>query len=366
MSDNVSPTLESIRELCAEIFPGAAIQCVTQLGEEAAHDHGASRKAFGYGVPLRIDLQTPDGSTRTVVLHTQTANDFGHDRRADRAAAAILAFDTYGSIPRHVHPLDVGTITRDGRFLSLNQAGEFYVVTTYAEGEIYASFLQQVARRGSVSRTDVARAERLAQYLAELHAKKGEREVAYTRAVRDLVGSGEGIFGIIDGYPDDAPGAPHERLEAIERACVGFRHRLRGRSSRLSRTHGDFHPFNILFDARGELIVLDTSRGSQGDPADDVTCLAINYIFFALDIAGGWGGLRELWYAFLNVYLDQSGDGELLDVAAPFFAWRGLVLANPRWYPELSARARSALLAFIERVLAAGRFHPSLADELFA
>jgi hypothetical protein len=356
---------EPVRELCREIFPGAVIERVTQLGEVEAGHIGAGDKAFGYGIPLRIDLRQRDGGLRQVVLHTQTANDFGHDRRADRAAAALLSFDTYGSIPRHVRPLDVGTITEAGQLLSLRQAGEFYLLTTYAEGEIYACDLERVARAGRALPEDLSRVEALAKYLAELHAEKRPRGAAYLRAVRDLVGSGEGIFGIVDGYPEDAKGAPPERLQAIERACVAFRHRLRARRERLSRTHGDFHPFNIVFDARGELVLLDTSRGCEGDPADDVACLAINYLFFALEGEQAWGGLRELWYRFWDVYLSESGDQEVLDVVAPFFAWRGLVLACPRWYPSLSERARDRLLSFVERALAAGRFSPEAAEELF-
>src|SRR5438105_654400 len=87
-------------------------------------------------------------------------------------------------------------------------------------------------------------------------------------------------------------------------------------TSARSRRPGDCHPFNIVFDARGDLVLLDTSRGSEGDPADDVACLAINYLFFALEEEQAWGGLRELWYRFWDVYLSESGDQEVLDVVA--------------------------------------------------
>jgi len=52
-------------------------------------------------------------------------------------------------------------------------------------------------------------------------------------------------------------------------------------------------------------------------------------------------------------------------VAAPFLAWRGLVLASPRWYPELPPSARQALLGWIERALDAPSFDPDSAEELF-
>jgi hypothetical protein len=46
-------------------------------------------------------------------------------------------------------------------------------------------------------------------------------------------------------------------------------------------------------------------------------------------------------------------------------AWRGLVVANPVFYPALSPRARDRLLGFVERVLEAGALEPSWAEELF-
>jgi aminoglycoside phosphotransferase (APT) family kinase protein len=122
----------------------------------------------------------------------------------------------------------------------------------------------------------------------------------------------------------------------------------------------------VLFDDASEIGVLDAARGSLGDPADDVTCMAINYVFFAVEQPHAWrAALGELWRRFWQVYLDESGDLELCDVVAPFLAWRGLVVANPVWYPEVEAQARDRVLALIERTLDAERFDPSFAEELF-
>jgi adenylylsulfate kinase-like enzyme len=61
------------------------------------------------------------------------------------------------------------------------------------------------------------------------------------------------LHGIVDGYPH----------------------------ARLARMHGDFHPFNIVFDG-AQPTMLDASRGVCGDPADDLTALAVNFLLFAL------------------------------------------------------------------------------------
>ena len=358
----------ALRDALLRALPGAELVSVEPFATDAADEHDATTKGAGYGIPLRLSVRLASGEERLLVFHTASSDVFGHDRRADRAAEMLLAFDTFGSIPNHVRALDVGAIRNDGRgLISLAPAGEFYLLTSYGDGHVYAEDLRRIAHARRIEERDVHRAEKLARYLVALHAHKVEDEARYARSVRDVVGSGEGIFGIIDGYPRDVPAAPAARLEAIEQQAVRWRWRLRGKERRLSRAHGDFHPFNVLFDSASELALLDAARGSLGDPADDVTCMAINYVFFAVEQPEAWpGALRELWRRFWDVYLEESGDSELCDVAAPFLAWRGLVVANPVWYPALDAAARDRVLSLIERTLAAERFDPAFAEDVFA
>jgi len=224
-------------------------------------------------------------------------------------------------------------------------------------------------RRCRRDRADHARVESLARYLAALHVPLAA-PLRYRRAIRDLVGSGEGIFGIVDGYPDDTPGASRGRIRDIERRCVLWRERLHGSEHRAARIHGDFHPFNIVFDATGGLVLLDASRGTCSDHADDVTALAVNFIAFALDHRQGdrptgWQGLGPLWHRFWQTYLAARPDPELLAVTPPFFAWRALVVCNPRFYPGFSAEARSALLGLVECALETHHLDPQWADEPF-
>jgi hypothetical protein len=277
----------------------------------------------------------------------------------------LLAYDTFSLIPRQAPAVDVGVVTDDHRFRSLRDGGEFYLITEYRPGSVYADDLRHIAERGTAEERDHRRTRHLADYLADLHRDPTGGEVQYRRAIRDLVGSGEGIFGIGDGYPDDAPPALLEQVHRIETTCVPWRWQLRDvRRSR--RTHGDFHPFNLLFTEDGELSVLDAARGCVGDPADDATCLAINYLFFALGDPASWdGGFQSLWRGFWERYLERSGDAGVLDAAPPFFAWRMLVLANPRWYPGLDDEHRMELLGLAEKALAAGRLELDLPEELF-
>lgn len=359
----------AIRELIHERVPNAADIRISPLGADEGTDHSdQTEKGFGYGKPLYIAVTGPTGQVQELVFHTESAGEFGHDRRSDRAHDMLLAADTYRTIPRQVAALDVGAITEDGRLRSLADTREFYLLTEYAPGSLYADDLRRIARAATLSPRDRRRGELLADYLVALHEPRLDHARLYRRAVRDLLGHGEGIFGLIDGYPDrGAPGASIERLRALEAICWEWRWRLRDCEYRLTRTHGDFHPFNILFDDSDRLSLLDASRGCMGDAADDVSCLVINYAFFALEHRDAWAGaLRELWYGFFRRYLDGSRDDEVLEVLPPFFAWRALVLCNPTWYPAMSAAHRDALLGLTEDILTAECFDPECVEVLFA
>jgi hypothetical protein len=358
-----APSREALERLVARLVPGGRLEAVTPLAPDTGA--GATGKAEGYGVPVRLTVVGPGGGRQALVFRTMAPNPFGHERRADRFDGLLLAFDGFGRVPGHVPALDVGALGPDGEPISLRGAGEPYLVTGFAEGRPYAEDLREVAARGAPSPLDLSRCDALADWLVALHAEPVQDPVAWRRALRDLVGHGEGIFGIVDGYPEGVPGAPSSRLAALEREALRWRWALRDRAGRLRRTHGDFHPFNLLFGEGTALSLLDASRGGLGDPADDVTALAINYPFFALGRPGAWGGLGPLWRRFWARYLDRSRDGGLLAAAAPFLAWRALVVCCPRFYPALSAEARHAVLSLAERALAAPAFDPAWAEALF-
>lgn len=343
-----------LRARIEALYPGSTIERVVALHDDETS--GEAMKALGYGRPLRIDLVR--GTAReTIVFHTARPDDFGHDRRADRVANLVLAADTFARIPNHVAAVDVGLVRDDGELVSLARTSEPYLLTSWASGRLYADELRRIATTGVATDEDLAHAERLAELLLAIHSAPGSHAGAYTRAIRDLLGHGEGIFGLVDSYDDPAL-AP--RLRAFEEACLAWRWRLRGRTERLRRTHGDCHPFNIVIG--DDVQFLDASRGAEGDPADDVACLTINYLFFGVGHPGWPTGLGMLWDRFWQTYLA----GDRVDVraaVAPFYAWRALVLASPKWYPNLTAADRDRILRFAERALAAERFDPAWGPE---
>jgi aminoglycoside phosphotransferase (APT) family kinase protein len=157
-------------------------------------------------------------------------------------------------------------------------------------------------------------------------------------------------MGVFDTYPDGT--ITFEEMASIEKKCVDWRAQLKARSQRLCQIHGDFHPGNIWFQEEENFVLLDRSRGPWGDAADDVTALTINYIFFSIKYHGRLNSpYQESLHLFYDEYVKQTGDHELFEVVAPFYAFRGSVVANPVFYPDISSESRRRIFNFIHGVL---------------
>ena len=319
-------------------------------------------KGFGYGVPYLIRYRI-GSKTHEAVLETMKENQFGHEYVADRAASLVLAHDCFSKLPKHARSIDVGMFAKDGSLKSLGNFSEFFILMEKVNGQEYWNDLNRIAKSWRLERLDLKRAKVLAYYLAEIHKVKRNDSVLYRRRIRDLIGHGECIMGLTDSYPQVTFTSPSE-LAQIEKKCIDWRWKLKGFSNRLSQVHGDFHPWNVMFRAGVDFTVLDRSRGEWGEPVDDVSAMAINYIFFSLKEKGEFSGpFTDLFNAFVNQYLEVTKEKDLFKVIQPFFAWRALVLASPIWYPSLEQKVRRQIFRFIHSVLDTEIFEPAKVNE---
>src|SRR5512146_41887 len=339
--------------------PGRILR-LSVLGETV--DTGAI-KGYGYGMPVLVEYEG-NGMRKKSVLETLSPGPYAHDHMSDRAQMLLWDYQAFNRLPRHTRSIDVGAFQKGGALLSLGKAQEFFLLTEYVEGKGYIHDLSRLQADGRLADLDLERADVLCDYLADIHREQGPDPGLYVRRVRELLGHGECIMGIADGYPLNRGFPDAGLLEAVERQCVGWRWRLKRRAHRLRRVHGDFHPYNILFREGTDFSILDRSRGEWGDAADDVTSLTGNYLFCSLQREGRLGGAFEtLFRRFWDRYLDKTGDGEILEVAAPFFAFRCLVMASPVWYPSLSEDVRRKLFAFLQALLDAEAFDPARVND---
>ncbi|MCB0062451.1 MAG: phosphotransferase, partial [Caldilineaceae bacterium] len=366
-----------------------------------------------YGNPILVDCLV-NHTYQRFVLRTVAASEFDHQWRADRANEVIQGYDTFNELAQHARALDIGIVTKNHQLVSIADGDEFFLLTEFIRGTPYANDLQRLRDTGEVTGGDLMRARQLALYLAEIHNVQGDDPTLYTRRIRDTLYSGEGILGLIDSYvqayyrspvhaeenivqsdgqrtnlPKETPKSARmsgldrlnnrgrtkditdserswalqivnpEWFKELEKSCVTWRWRLYEKTDRLAQVHGDFHPFNVLFERNGTFHTIGRSRGAWGEPADDVACMAINYLFFSLQRSGTLASpFEQLWNIFWNTYIGSRNDPELLVIIGPFFAWRALVLASPIWY-NVADEVRTTLLNFARYTLQAELFDPA-------
>jgi hypothetical protein len=334
------------------------------LFQKFAGIEGIRIRKLGSGVQgsgFLVELKKAE-ETRSYVVKRLLSEGLGHDYPSDRAAVFLLDLDEYGGLPGHVKAVDVLSEMADGAIKSIGGGREYYLLMEKGEGRDYFHDLRELSGKTGLGDRDRKRIRAMASYLAQIHSVKKNSKTLYWRKLRDTVGHGECLMGVFDTYPEGT--LTYAEMAEIEKMCVDWRARLKPLHARLSQIHGDFHPGNIWFREDGDFILLDRSRGPWGEPADDVTALAINYIFFSVrdrgDVGGAYGeGLQF----FLEEYVRGAGDGEIYGVVAPFFAFRAAVVANPLFYPDLSADARGKIFRFARAVLSAERFETERVNE---
>lgn len=308
-------------------------------------------KKFGYGKPLLVRFKA-DGKERETVISVMKGDNYGHQFYWDRAAVLMFQYEASARMKRHVKPMGLGYVGSDGKMNALHNPREFFILNEKLEGYDYFQDLDRIGRKGLEER-DRRMVLSLAEWLADLHSERKDDSHLYMRRIRDLIGSSECIMGLVDeAYAHPNEYFSRDRFMALEKRLIDWRWKLSHYTGRLCAVHGDFHPWNVLVGGSDGFSVLDRSRGEWGEAAGDLCCMAANYILFGLYADGSFSeDFRTLYMTLFDRYLELTGDKEILEVMAPFFVFRSLVIASPVWYPDHPESVRDLLLRFMENVL---------------
>lgn len=159
-------------------------------------------------------------------------------------------------------------------------------------------------------------------------------------------------MGVLDTYPEKVKFTTNSQITTIIKKCIDIREKIKHRYERLCVVHGDFHPGNILFQNKKKFILLDASRQIYGEPSDDLTSMAINYIWFMIMANKKFSlNFTALLETFWNNYIKKTGDFEINKIAPLFFAFRGIVVAHPLFYKNQSDGTRKKIINFVNMVL---------------
>jgi|SRR3989338_5305161 len=318
-----------------------------------------------HGTGYKVIFES-NGKKEVIVLRTKRPEGFSHDYAADRAASFLLQHTIAKKLPKHNKSFDVVGIAKN-KIVSIGNCNEFFHVVKLADGKLYMDELIEIKNKKSINSLDLEKANLLADYLSKIHNiaflnkvrhkhKKALAKSIYRRHLRECIGHGEMLLGVLDTYPSKLAWTNKKEFVKIVNLANELREGLKDNYHRLRYMHGDFHPGNIIFKGN-DFMLLDASRELYGEPADDLTTLGINYIWFSIMQNGDFSGnFKKLFLAFWNNYITKTKDYEINYFAPLFFAFRGVVVAHPLFYKEQSDGCRRKIFNFIVNVLNEKKF----------
>jgi aminoglycoside phosphotransferase family enzyme len=237
-----------------------------------------------------------------------------------------------------------------------------------AYGSSYSDDFQRIKETGKLEKGDLEKAKQLSDHLVRLHSEKFKGSGDAVRSMRrrhsrDALGHGEMMMGVIDTYPDKLTFISKNELTGLICKAAAFREKIKDVPFTPCRMHGDYHPGNVIFNGK-KISLLDASREEFGDPADDVTTMAINYIWFAVMQSGSFDGpFAELFNAFWNNYFGKTNNKLIVKTAGIYFAFRGVVVAHPVFYQAQTDATRRKMVNFMNNVLDDDAFDPDRINE---
>lgn len=313
---------------------------------------------------FQIDFKA-DKEIKKIVIRTLRPVNFSNDYPADRMGSFWIQHHSAKLLPSHVKSLSIIGIEKKTKMIgAVDHYDEFIQLLEWAEGEEYFVDLERILKENKAGENDYKKVILLSNYLVKIHQKKfkGPKDQAsslYKRHTRDYAGS-RFIMDVLDTYPSEIFFTSWHKLHQLVFEVYKFREKSKNNFERLSKIHGDFHPGNIKFQDKNKFIILDASRVIWGEPADDVSCLGINYLWYALKQTGKFKGVfRDLFNIFWNNYLQKSDDKEINNILPLFIAIRSVVLKHPLYF-SVDDKIRKKLHIFSYHSLKTGDFTKSL------
>lgn len=300
------------------------ISSITKLGEGC---HGVAYKAISK-------------KNESFILKQFSEKGRNLEFKEDRIREALLIQRTANELDNHIRIHNVSYVDSSNK-LSDYPYVEPIIIMEEIQQEEYFKDLDSIATKKELSMTDKIKIKKIALYLAQLHSKKLNPKY-YHRYLKDWFS-----FGILELVNELRPSLGENKVFDLKKKFLEFEHDLHLHESRCSQIHGEFFPGTIHFDTNNDLKTYDMRRIGAGEPADDVGSILFNFYAFSFQAHGEvtpW--FEEAADLFLDTYIGETADVEIIQFLPAFMAYRCLILAHPDIVP-MNEESRKLLRDFL-------------------
>lgn len=223
------------------------------------------------------------------------------------------------------------------------------------EGVSYFKLLNDRRDKEAFDATDEAELEHIVGFIATLHAKRhfsGEPErlrALYNDSLRAELIHPELTMTLLHELGDDSPLLPPSKQGEYISLLLDVIHRWKNRSDRLRALHGDFWAANLFVRKDSTVWVIDYSRIPWGDPGLDVGKWISQYVWFYHQTGNPY--FRELTDRFLTLYIEKTGDAEIMHALCLGFTFLGAMYASPDVFSHVGLDVRTKMFDHIRSIL---------------
>lgn len=307
------------KHLQEEFSETSPIKEIKQLG---SGEHGEAAK---------ITLE----NNTTYILKTWKEQGRNLQFPEDRLRESHRIQRTSKLIPNHV-PIHA-ILDAQARVL---KAEKSYVLMQEVTQQPYSEVLRKTCKEDTLNEKQKGSVQAIATYLATTHKQADPKY--YEEYLKDWYATG--ILELIN------ESIPKNKRLWYKKKFLAYENKLSSKSHRCRIIHGEFFSENIFFK-NNEVHTYDMRRIGYGEPADDVGSMANDfYMTSILEHGRITPETFQTVKLFLNTYLNQTKDEELLEIIPAFMAYRALIIANPNIVP-LEEKQRQRVRSFLRFLL---------------
>ncbi|MFS8131021.1 MAG: phosphotransferase [Candidatus Dojkabacteria bacterium] len=278
------------------------------------------------------------------------------DYLADNVGYLLLQHQISQIHPTHINSIDVVCYGEEVRTVSIDGIENVFQVMEFAEGKSYIEFISKISKEETLSKQQKEIIENISSYMARIHEIKPMQlsdeifKHYYWRHSQDYIGS-EVFMDIMDVWDNDKLLDAQGKTEMMTN-LFRIRESLRSEYKRCSMIHSDLHPDNIRVQEDLTIRPLDSARAMWGEPADDLTSMLANFIYFGLKNDGSLkGSYLEAYNLMLNKYIELTQDKDISKHAQLYLPVRLLILAHPDFFSSDTLELKNMLINFAKKIL---------------